>query len=399
MKYIVILCDGMSDHAQEILGGKTPMQVAKKPNMVRLCGLGELGLVDTGVPELPMGSDVGNMTVLGYDPRKYYCGRAPLEARNLGVDIKKGEIAFRCNLVHVKDGIMDDYSAGHIGTEDGRELIKMLGKRFGNEKLRFAGGTQYRHLAIFKGLGYEAAKCTPPHDITGRAIEEFLPKGTGGKELRQLMLDSQFLLEGHEINRERRREGKKTANMFWLWGQGRSIEMPSFASRRNLKGAVISAVDLIKGLGRAIGLDVVDVPGATGWIDTNFVGKAEAALKTLKKHDFVFVHLEVTDEAGHKGDHVTKVRGIEEIDEKILGTILAGLEGQDYRILVVPDHATPLELKTHSAEPVPYFIFDSRGAEVGGLQASQQVYDEASAAKMERHLQEGWTLMDRFILS
>lgn len=398
MKYVVILCDGMSDHPQPELGGKTPMQAALKPNMDRLCALGELGLVDTGVPELPMGSDVGNMAVLGYDPRKYYSGRAPLEARNLGVELKKGEIAFRCNLVHIKDGVMDDYSAGHMGTEEGRDLVKMLDKRFGTDKLRFVGGTQYRHLAMLKGAAYESAKCTPPHDISGKAIEEFLPKGSGGKELRQLMLDSQLLLEGHEVNRDRRREGKKTANMIWLWGQGKQVDMPAFQERWGVKGAVISAVDLIKGLGRAMDLEVIEVPGATGWIDTDFSGKAAAALKALKKKDFVFVHLEVTDEAGHKGDHATKVKGIEEIDAKVLGPILAGLEGQDFRLLVVPDHATPLELRTHTAEPVPYMIYDSRGAEQAGFEPSQKPYDEASASSTGAHLKEGWRLMESFIL-
>jgi 2,3-bisphosphoglycerate-independent phosphoglycerate mutase len=392
MKYVVILCDGMSDHPQPELGGKTPMQAALKPCMDRLCGLGETGLMNTGVPELAMGSDVGSMTVLGYDPRKYYSGRAPLEARNLGVELAKGETAFRCNLVHIQDGVMDDYSAGHIGTEDARELIKMLAKRMGTDKLRFVGGTQYRHLAMIKGAGYENARCTPPHDISGQKIEAFLPSGAKGSELKQLTLDSQFLLEGHEVNRERRREGKKTANMIWLWGQGKAVEFPSFESRFGVKGSVISAVDLIKGLGLALGLEVIGVPGATGWIDTNFKGKAEAALKALKKKDFVFVHFEVTDEAGHKGDHATKVKGIEAIDAQVLAPMLQALEGQDFKVMVLPDHPTPLETRTHANEPVPYFIYDSRKPAGAGLP-----YDEASALSTGRHLVEGWNLMERFI--
>lgn len=393
MKHLVLLCDGMSDHPQEVLGGKTPMQAASKPNMDRLCAAGETGTINTGPEELPMGSDVGNMSVLGYDPRRYYSGRAPFEARNLGVELAKGETAFRCNVVHVKDGIMDDYSAGHIGTEDARELIKMLEKRVGTDKLRFVGGTQYRHLMMIKGAGYDTLKCTPPHDISGQKIDSYLPTGAKGKELAQLMLDSQFLLEGHEVNRERRREGKKTANMIWLWGQGRAVEMPGFESRFGKKGAVISAVDLIKGLGRSLGLDVIEVPGATGWIDTNFKGKAEAALKAFKKKDFVFLHFEVTDEAGHKGDHATKVKGIEAIDSQVLGPILEGLKGQDFKILTIPDHPTPLETRTHANEPVPYFIYDSRRADGG----SGLPYDEASAASVKRHLNEGWELMPRFI--
>jgi 2,3-bisphosphoglycerate-independent phosphoglycerate mutase len=393
MKYIVILCDGMSDHPQALWGGKTPMQVAQKPCMDRLCAAGETGLVSTGVPELPMGSDVGNMAVLGYDPRKYYSGRAPLEARNLGVELAKGETAFRCNLVHVQDGVMDDYSAGHISTEDARELIKMLGKRMGNDKLRFVPGTQYRHLMMVKGAGFENAKCTPPHDISGQKIEGHMPSGAKSKELAQWMADSQLYLEGHEVNRERRREGKKTANMIWPWGQGKSVDFPSFESRFGVKGSVISAVDLIKGIGRALALEVVEVPGATGWIDTNFKGKAEAALKALKKRDFVFVHFEVTDEAGHKGDHAIKVKGIEAIDSLVLGPMLESLQGQDFKVMVLPDHPTPLETRTHANEPVPYFIYDSRKTQ----QASGAAFDEASAKATGRHLVEGWELMGRFI--
>ncbi|MES2201444.1 MAG: cofactor-independent phosphoglycerate mutase [candidate division FCPU426 bacterium] len=392
MKYLVLLCDGMSDHPQPGLGNKTPMQVAVKPNMDRLCSQGETGLLNTGVAELPMGSDVGNLTVLGYDPRKYFTGRAPLEAKNLGVELSKGETAFRCNLVHVKDGVMDDYSAGHLDTESGRELIKMLNKRLGAPGVRFAGGTQYRHLLMIKGAGFENARCTPPHDISGKPIADYLPQGAKNKELRKLMEDSTFLLEGHEVNRERRAAGKKTANMIWLWGQGRGMELPSFDSRYGVKGSVISAVDLIKGLGRYAGLEVVEVPGATGWIDTDFKGKAEAGIKALKKRDFLFLHFEVTDEAGHKGDAAVKVKGIEEIDSKVLGPMLEALKGQDLRIMVLPDHSTPLELKTHIFEPVPYFIWDSRATSGSGLP-----FDEASALSTGRHLVEGWDLMGRFI--
>jgi 2,3-bisphosphoglycerate-independent phosphoglycerate mutase len=384
----------MSDHPQEVLGGKTPLQAAKKPNMDKLAAAGELGLAATGVPELPMGSDVGNMAVLGYDPRKYYTGRAPLEARNLGVELKKGETAFRCNLVNVKAGVMEDYSAGHLSTEDAKPLIKMLNERLGSDKIRFVPGTQYRHLMVVKGAGFEDAKCTPPHDISGKPIEAFLPKGGKGKELRQLMEDSQLLLEGHEVNRERRREGKKTANMAWFWGQGRPAEFPAFKERFGVDGAVISAVDLIKGLGLTLGLDVVEVPGATGWIDTNFAGKADFGLKALKKKDFLFLHLEATDEAGHKGEAAIKTKAIEEIDEKVLGRLLAGMQEakQDFRLLVIPDHPTPCELKTHANEPVPYLLYDSRKAEGSG-----KPYDEASAASTGVKLDEGWNLMERFI--
>ncbi|MGH7441326.1 MAG: 2,3-bisphosphoglycerate-independent phosphoglycerate mutase, partial [bacterium] len=310
----------------------------------------------------------------------------------VGLDVAKNEVAFRANLVHVENGIMDDYSAGHIGTEEGHELMKMLNKRLGTDKLRLAGGTQYRHLALFKGAGYENAKCTPPHDITGQAFEEFLPKGAGHKDLRRLMEDSRMLLEGHEVNRERRREGKKTANMVWLWGQGRGVELPSFADLRGLKGGVITAVDLIRGLGVAMGLEVLEVPGATGWLDSNFKGKAEAALKFLKKKDFIYVHLEATDESGHKGDAAAKVKAIELIDEHVVGPLAEGLAGAPWRLLVTPDHATPLETRTHSYDPVPYFIYDHSAESTEG-----HTYTEAEALASGRLLEEGWTLMSEFL--
>ncbi len=392
MKYVVVLCDGMSDHPQEALGGRTPMQAAAKPHMDGLASRGEQGLANTGVPELPMGSDVGNLAVLGYDPRRYYSGRAPLEALNLGVKLGKGEVAFRCNFVHVKDGLMEDYSAGHLSTEDAKPLIRMLNERLGSDKARFHLGTQYRHLLVLKGAGFEGAKCTPPHDISGQPIQPHLPKGSKGSDLARLMQDSALLLEGHEVNRDRRREGRKTANMIWLWGQGKGMELPAFKDRHGMEGTVISAVDLIKGLGRATGLDVVEVPGATGWIDSNFAGKAEAGLKALKKRDFLFVHLEATDEAGHKGEPLTKVKAIELIDDQVVGALLKGLEGQEFRLMVIPDHPTPCELKTHALEPVPYLIFDSTAPREGGAP-----FDEASAAKTGVFEKEGWSLMDRFL--
>lgn len=391
MKYVVLLMDGVSDRPYGPLGGRTPLEAAHKPNLDRLCALGRGGTMNTGSPELPMGSDVGNMAVLGYDPRTYYSGRAPLEAKALGVEMKKGEIAFRANLVHVEAGRMDDYSAGHLSTEEGRELIKMLDKRLGTDKLRLVGGTQYRHLAMLKGASYEGAKCVPPHDITGQAFEEHYPRGGGGKELRRLMEDSALLLEGHEINRERRRAGKKTANMLWLWGQGRAVDMPSFNRRFGLSGAVITAVDLLRGLGAALGLDVIEVPGATGWLDSNFKGKAEAALKALKKRDFVYIHLEATDEAGHKGDAEAKVKAVELIDAQVLGPLIEGLTGKEWRLLVSPDHATPLETRTHAMDPVPYFIYDSRVDSGLG-----RPYTEAAAAGAG-FTGDAWDLMPAFL--
>jgi 2,3-bisphosphoglycerate-independent phosphoglycerate mutase len=393
MKTLVLLCDGMSDHPQESLGNKTPMQAAFKPNMDRLCSLGELGLARTGVDGLAMGSDVGNLSVMGYDPKKHYSGRAPLEAKNLGVELKKGETVFRCNLVHVKDGIMVDYSAGHIDTLDAKPLIKMLDERMAGKGIRFIPGTQYRHLMVIAGSGLDEANCTAPHDILNQPIEKHWPKGKKCGQLKQLIQDSQLLLEGHEINRERRREGKLTANMIWLWGQGRSAELPSFKSLYGLEGGVISAVDLIKGIALTVGLEAVNVPNATGWLDTNWSGKAEAALKVLKKRDFAYIHVEATDEAGHKGDAASKVKAIEMIDEKILGPVLKGLEGQAFRMLIMPDHATPCELRTHTDEPVPYVIYDSQQQGQG----SGVPYDEVHAAATGRLELEAWHLMGRLV--
>jgi 2,3-bisphosphoglycerate-independent phosphoglycerate mutase len=388
MKQVVLLCDGMADHALPALGGKTPMQAARKPAMDGLAAKSKVGLAWTGVKELPMGSDVGNMAVLGYDPRKYYSGRAPLEAKAMGVELKKNEVVFRCNLVHVAGGQMEDYSAGQIGTDDAKPLVRMLDERLGSKTLRFIPGIQYRHLAVLAGAGFEEALCVAPHDIMGQPIEGHLPRGKKGSVLKQLMLDSQLLLEGHEINRERRREGKKTANMAWMWGQGKGIQLPDFKGLCGLEGGVISAVDLVRGLGMAAGLEVIKVPGTTGWLDTNWSGKAEAALKFLKKHDFVYVHLEATDEAGHQGDPAAKVQAIELIDNLVLAPILKGLQDQPFRILIMPDHPTPCDVRTHTYEPVPYLYYDSSRD-----QAGPAAFDELSAQGRGEAL-EAWTLMD-----
>ncbi len=388
MKHVVVLMDGVADRPFGGLGGRTPLEAARKPALDALSARGRLGMFRPCPEGLPPGSDVGNMAVLGYDPRAHYGGRAPFEALALGVDVAPTETAFRANLVHVEGGVMDDYSAGHITTEEGRALVRMLQQRLGTERLRLAGGTQYRHLAVFKGGSYEKAQCVPPHDITGRPFEEHLPKGAGHKDLRRLMEDSRLLLEGHEINRERRAAGRKTANMLWLWGQGRGVRLPPFG----LKGAVITAVDLVRGLGVAAGLEVVDVPGATGWLDSDFKGKAAAALKALKRKDFVYVHLEATDEAGHKGDAEAKVRAVELIDEGVVAPLAEGLRGTPWRLLVTADHATPLELRTHSGEPVPYLIYDS------GLESGEgRPFTEAEARGTGRVLEEGHKLMREFL--
>jgi 2,3-bisphosphoglycerate-independent phosphoglycerate mutase len=392
MKYILLVGDGMSDHPQPALGNKTPLQVAKTPNMDFLAQHGLVGTAQTLVPGLPLGSDVANLAVLGYDPRQYYSGRAPLEAANIGVELSPSDVAFRLNLVTIKDNVMADYASGHITTEDAKPLIKMLGDKLGDKKVAFYLGTSYRHLVVWRS-GPVDARCTPPHDISGKPITDFMPQGPRHAEVARLMEDSRFLLEGHEVNRERRREGKPPANMAWLWGQGKKPQMPTMTERFQITGGVISAVDLVKGIGIYAGLTVVPVQGATGYLDTNYVGKAEAALKVLKKNDFVFVHVEAPDEAGHNGDAAGKIQAIEDFDAKVVGTILTGLEGRrDFRLLVMPDHPTPLDTRTHVDEPVPFICYQPDGESNGA-----QAYDEEQARATGKHVAEAWKLMDCLI--
>jgi 2,3-bisphosphoglycerate-independent phosphoglycerate mutase len=392
MKYLVVVGDGMSDRPLAALGSKTPLQAAKTPHMDFLAQHGVVGTAHTLVQGYPLGSDVANLIVMGYDPHLYYSGRAPLEAANIGVELSPSDVAFRMNLVTVKNGVMEDYACGHISTEDAKPLVKMLGGKLADKKITFYPGTSYRHLVVWKN-GPLDARCTPPHDISGKAIADHLPQGPRHAEVLRIMEDSQLLLEGHEVNRERRREGKPPANMIWLWGQGKKPQMPTLTERFHLTGSVISAVDLVKGLGIYAGLSVVQVPGATGYLDTNYIGKAEAALKVLKKHDFVFVHVEAPDEAGHNGDRAGKIQAIEDFDAKVIGTLLKGLEGRkDFRMLVMPDHPTPLEARTHVDEPVPFVLYQPEG-ETNGAAA----YDEAQARATGRHLEEGWRLMDYLI--
>ncbi len=392
MKYIVLVGDGMADHPHPKLNNQTPLQIGKTPNMDKLATLGQLGTADTLVDGYPLGSDVANLTVMGYDPHKYYSGRAPLEAANIGVDLGPKDIAFRCNLVNIKNETMVDFSSGHISTEDAKPLIKMLGQKLGTDKIKFYLGTSYRHLLVWRG-GPIKACCIPPHDITGKPIAEHMPKGAGHKELIQLMEDSRFLLEGHEVNRDRRREGHLTANMIWLWGQGSKPQMPTLTEKYHLTGGVISAVDLIKGIGLYAGLEVIKVPGVTGYLDTNYLGKAEAALKVLKKHDFVFVHVEAPDECGHNGDVAGKVKAIEDFDEKVVGTILQGVEGRtDFKIMILPDHPTPLDVRTHTKEAVPFIIYQP-----GGEPSRATGYHETAARETGVHIPEAWKLMDIFI--
>lgn len=395
MKYIVLIPDGSADRSREDLRGRTPLQAAETPNFDRLAAAGQCGLVRTVPDGFPAGSDVANLCVMGFDPHLYYTGRAPLEAASLGIDLGEGGIAFRCNLVFVEDGVMKDFSAGHISTEEAARLIADLHEGLGGPEVSFYPGLSYRHIMVSRGRGLKAA-CTPPHDITGQPVEGHLPGGEDAEWLRGLMDSSTRVLADHPVNRERVAAGKAPANMIWLWGQGTAPSMPRFQEKYGLTGAVISAVDLVKGLGAYAGLQVVEVPGATGWLDTDYAAKGHAALEQLEKRDFVYVHVEAPDEASHAGDTQAKLNAISRIDSDTLGTILAGLEGrQDYRILVLPDHATPLEIKTHSSDPVPFLFYDAAAPAA----TPAGTFDEASAAASGLEFADGWTLMDWFIRS
>ncbi|MCL5882540.1 MAG: cofactor-independent phosphoglycerate mutase [Actinobacteria bacterium] len=392
MKYLVLIPDGSADEHRPELGGRTPLQAANTPNFDRLARSGTIGLTST-IPEgFPPGSDVANLCVLGYDPHLYYTGRAPLEAASLGIDLASGDVAFRCNLVCVEDGLMRDFSAGHIDTVAAAELIDYLQQNLGGEDATFFPGLSYRHIMVSKGKALQAL-CTPPHDITGQPVDPNLPQGEESAWLRGLMQESTQLLAGHPINEKRKLEGKLPANMIWLWGQGTAPSMPTFKERYRLEGSVISAVDLVKGLGKYAGLEVIEVPGATGWLDTDYAAKARYALKELKNKDFVYVHVESPDEASHSGDSSAKVEAIERFDALLLGNLLEGLAtSTHYRILILPDHATPLGIRTHTAEPVPFVCYDPAAAS-----DRDQSFDEDSASSAALKFERGWDLMGWFL--
>lgn len=393
MKYLVLIPDGSADEPRDELGGLTPLQAAVTPNFDRLASRGTVGSVQTIPAGFPAGSDVANMCVLGYDPHLYYTGRAPLEAASLGIELPGDDIAFRCNLVFVEDGIMRDFSAGHISTGEADELIGFLQENLGGEDRAFYTGLSYRHILVSKGIGLSAG-CTPPHDITGQPIAEFLPSGDGADWLHSLMEGSARLLPDHPVNLKRVSEGKPPANMIWLWGQGKAPSMPTLTDRFGLRGSVISAVDLVKGLGKYAGLNLVDVPGATGWLDTDYAAKGRAALAELREADFVYVHVEAPDEASHAGDTEAKVTAIERFDSLLLTTILEGLAAwPDHKILIVPDHATPLSTRTHSEAPVPCLVYDPAAA----ASRSDSTFDEACAAASGLRFGEGWKLMEWFL--
>ena len=365
MKYIIVLGDGMADYHRGPLGNATPLEKASKPYMDMLAKKGMTGLVQTIPDGMQPASDVANLSVMGYDPKAYYSGRSPLEALSIGIDMDEKDIAMRVNLVtlsddKLEDSVMIDYSAGEITTQEADILIKDLEKELGNQRFSFYTGTSYRHCLIDKE-GTLETQFTPPHDIIGKKVGEYLPKGKDAEIFRELIQKSIQILKDHPVNKKRKENGKNPATAIWFWGAGTKPNLAPFEEKYSLKGAVISAVDLIKGIARGAGMKVYEVEGATGNMDTNFLGKAEAAIKALKEgSDFVYLHIEAPDECSHQGDYKNKIRAIEKVDE-VVGFIYESLKKENARfvIAVLCDHATPLVLRTHTSDPVPFLIYSS----------------------------------------
>lgn len=383
MKYLVILGDGMADYPCPQLDGKTPLEVANKPNMDALCAKGVIGLVKTVPDGMKPGSDVANLSMMGYAPDKYYTGRSPLEALSIGIDMDASDIATRCNLVTLssdepfEDKVMVDYSAGEITTQEARELIKAVQEALGNDKYSFYSGVSYRHCMITKG-GKLGAQYTPPHDISDKVIGEYLPKGEDGDEHLAMLKASYELLKDHPINIERVKQGKNPANCIWLWGEGSKPALDDFGQKYGLKAGVISAVDLVKGIGIGAGMTSWDVEGATGTYHTNFEGKAKRAIDAFREgYDYVYIHMEAPDECGHQGDLDNKIKSIELIDEKVVGYCKKQLDemGEPYRILIAPDHPTPIAIKTHVGDPVPFVLYDSSS----DIDSGYATYNEKTA--------------------
>lgn len=401
MKYVVVLYDGMADYPVPALSGKTPMMVAKKPNFDRMAKLGTVGLVRTVAPGLTPGSDVANLSVMGYDPRLYYTGRSPLEAVSMGIKMSDTDVALRCNLVTLSDEedysekTMVDYCAGDISSEEAAEIIKTVEEKLGNEIFAFYSGVSYRHCLIWHGGKTEIGKLTPPHDISGRKIGGYLNKNPDAAGLLELMEKSCEILKDHPVNLKRINEGKRPANAIWLWGQGSRPSLPSFEKLYGVKGSVISAVDLLKGIGICAGMNTPHVEGATGYIDTNFEGKAQKAVEELQNgSDFVYIHIEAPDECGHRNEPENKVKSIELIDSRVLPIVLEALEKyDDYKVMILPDHPTPIVTGTHASDPVPFMIYHKKGERDSGVDS----INEDTASKTGIFIEEGPSLMGRFL--
>lgn len=401
MKYVVVLCDGMADYPVPALGGKTPMMCAKKPNIDALANKGEVGLVRTVAKGLKPGSDVANMSVLGFDPKLYYTGRSPLEAASIGVQLKDTDVTLRTNLVTLSDAenyedkTMVDYCAGDISTAEAAEIMQDVERHFGNDRFTFYSGVSYRHCLVWANGTTDLGDMTPPHDISGRVVGEYLSKSENAKELIAMMKESYDFLMEHPVNKKRIAEGKRPANSIWLWGEGKKPMLPSFYDTFGKKGAIISAVDLLKGIAKCADMEAPEVDGATGYIDTNFEGKAKAAVEALKNGcDFAYIHLEAPDECGHRNEPENKVKAIEMIDSRVLPIVLDGLSkiGEDYKIMVLPDHPTPIVTQTHASDPVPYVIYHKNNEKSG-----VPTVNEETAKATSVFLENGPDIMKKFL--
>lgn len=398
MKYLVVLGDGMADEPIDEIGGKTPLMYAETRVMDKLAPKSEVGLAHT-IPEgMKPGSDTANLAVLGYDPKKYYTGRSPLEALSIGVPMKETDIAIRCNIVTVSDDGLPyeektiiDHSAGEISTEDAAVLMEAVRKELNSDSYQYYVGTSYRHLMIWaRG---EVLELTAPHDVLGQTIGQYLPQDV---KLREMMKRSYDILDSHPINTERAKRGLNKANSLWFWGAGTKPALDSFEGKFGKKGAMISAVDLLKGIAVGVGMHNIDVKGANGTLDTNWVGKADAAVKALLNDgfDFVYIHMEAPDEMGHQGSLERKIKAIEYLDSRVLGPVVEQLDnsGEEYRLLLMPDHPTPIACRTHTSSPVPYLLYDSR-KDLG----FSGLYNEEDAKKSGVVVEQGYTLMSKLL--
>jgi len=397
VKYIILQGDGIADYPLEMLGGKTPLEAAKTPNMDWLAVHGVFGMAHV-IPEgFPPGSDVGNMSIMGYDPAVYHTGRSPLEAASMGVTLGPKDIAFRCNLVTLSgegaESFMEDFTSGHISTEEAKEIIGDLARRLGRADIEFFPGVSYRHLMVWRN-GKEQMATTPPHDITDQKVAPYLPNGDGADVLLKLMETAKPLLADHPVNKKRWAEGQRQATSIWLWGQGRAPALPSLTQRFGIRGGVISAVDIINGLGVYAGLERIFVPGITGFFDTNYRGKGEYGVSSLAKNDLVFIHVEAIDEAGHMGDVEKKIQAIEDFDEKVVGTVLEKMaHRRDWRVLLMPDHPTAIALKTHVSDPVPFVLYSAEAPRDNGNLG----YNEKDAATTGIVAKQAFRLMEALI--
>lgn len=400
MKYVVVLCDGMADYPVPALGGKTPMMVAKKPHIDALAAKAEVGLVRTVAPGLKPGSDVANMSVLGFDPHRFYTGRSPLEAASIGIDMKDSDVSLRTNLVTLSDKgepfadkVIEDYCADDISTEEARQLIEAVQAAFGGGEYNFYTGVSYRHCLIWHGGTTELGNMTPPHDITGKVIGPHLSTAETARPLLEMMEKSFDLLKDHPVNKARVAAGRRPANCIWLWGEGKRPALRPFEALYGIKGGMVSAVDLLKGIANCAGMEVAEVPGATGYIDTDFEGKAKAALDLLTRNDLVYVHFEAPDECGHRNEPENKVKAIEMIDSRVLPILEEGLEQyEDYKILLLPDHPTPIVTRTHASDPVPYLLYQKSAPKTG-----VDTINEETAKATGIYMENGPAMMPHFL--